>query len=132
MRLRTTILIAYLLLLAAAFSGCTGPSEQGPPLTPVVYDDLDSALDSGKPVVVYFNEDWCSGCKDQGPIIQDITLTAGDNAAVVVLDRNQNPDVALEYGIDAAPNMVILDAQGQVVQTGYAGHDELKVVLEGL
>ncbi|MCL7415838.1 MAG: thioredoxin family protein [ANME-2 cluster archaeon] len=124
-------------MVSAAISGCS--TESGPeqltgtqPRLPVIYHDLDSALDSGKPVIVYFNEAWCSGCKDQRPIIQDISLAAGDKAVVVVLDRSVNEDVAAWYDINIVPNMVILDTSGEVVKTGYTGGDELKVLIEGL
>ncbi|MDF1531567.1 MAG: hypothetical protein P1P72_04510 [ANME-2 cluster archaeon] len=39
-------------------------------------------------------------------------------------------DVATRYGIDIAPNMVILDSDGIVVKTGYTGSDELKALVE--
>jgi hypothetical protein len=50
----------------------------------------------------------------------------------VVLDRTENKDVALKYGIDIAPNMVILNSEGQVIKTGYTGHDELKELVDDL
>ena len=141
MRTEATALVVLILVLSAAVLGCTDQTgneqvtEQAtgqPPRLPVVYHDLDSVPDSGIPVVIYFNEAWCSGCKDQQPLIQDILFAVGDKAFVVVLDKAANEDVAAQYGIDVAPNMVILDAQGQVVKTGYTGGDELKALVEGL
>ncbi|MDF1557774.1 MAG: thioredoxin family protein [ANME-2 cluster archaeon] len=137
MSIKTIALVLLVLVLCAVSLGCTkdsGPEQlmRTQSQLPVVYHDLDSALGAGKPVVVYFNEAWCSGCKDQRPIIQEISLAAGDKAVVVVLDRSANENVAERYGIDIAPNMVILDTSGEVVKTGYTGGDELKVLIDGL
>ncbi len=98
----------------------------------VVYTDLDASLDSGKPVVIYFNEAYCSNCKDQRPIINGIISASDNKTAVVVLDRTENKDVAQKYGIEIAPNMVILDGDGRVIKTGYTGHDELNVLIDDL
>ena len=98
----------------------------------VVYTDLDASLDSGKPVVIYFNEAYCSNCKDQRPIINGIISASDNKTAVVVLDRIENKDVAQKYGSGIAPNMVILDGDGRVIKTGYTGHDELNVLIDDL
>jgi hypothetical protein len=40
--------------------------------------------------------------------------------------------VSAQYGIDVAPNMVIMDGEGVVMKTGYAGGDALKALVEKL
>jgi thiol-disulfide isomerase/thioredoxin len=91
--------------------GCTSQNNQSNTQPDqVVYSDLDSALDSWKPVVIYFNEAYCSNCKDQRPIINGIISATDNKTAVVILDRTENKDVAQKFGIEIAPNMVILDS----------------------
>ena len=40
--------------------------------------------------------------------------------------------MSAQYDIDVVPNMVIMDGEGMVVKTGYAGGDELKALFEKL
>jgi thiol-disulfide isomerase/thioredoxin len=70
-------------IITSIFLGCTSQNNQSNTQPDqVVYSDLDSALDSGKPVVIYFNEAYCSNCKDQRPIINGI-ISAADNKMAV-------------------------------------------------
>jgi len=131
-----TAVIVLILLMMAVVSGCTDSTL--PAGHPAIDSDsnniaaiqnteadLDFALQSGKPVVVYFNEAICSKCKDQRPIIESINTVVGDRAVVVVLDRKENQKVASEYTITIAPNMLIFDGGGNVISTGYMGREKL-------
>lgn len=132
----TTVIVIIISLLAVMLSGCTDsalPSGH-PPIEAQTNGatsmqntsaDFDAAMRSGKPVVVYFNEAWCSKCKDQGPIIESINTAVGGSAVVVVLDRSKNPQVASKYNITVAPNMLIFDGDGNVIRTGYANITKL-------
>lgn len=132
----TIIIVLILLTTAVVLSGCTDSAlpASHPAIDADSYGvaamqnteaDLDAALQSGKPVVVYFNEVWCSKCKDQAPIIESINMAVGDQAVIVVLDREKNPQVASGYNITIAPNMLIFDGEGNVVSTGYMGSEKL-------
>ena len=133
MKIKTLVLVLIVLIVAMALSGCTGKAEQKPIVSDTnVYPDIDSAFETGKPVVVYFYESFCSNCKDQQPLVESISNTAGDRAAVVVMDRALNEDFAGQYGVTNAPNMIVFDAEGESVSTGYLNSDELAALLDGL
>lgn len=133
MKIKTLVLVLVVLIFAMALSGCTEKPQQKPILDGTnVYPDIDSAFESEQPVVIFFNEAFCSKCKDQQPIIESISSTVGDRGAVLVLDRNLNEAFASEHGVTNAPNMLVFDAEGKVVSTGYLKSDELDAFLNEL
>ena len=121
------------LIAVMALSGCTEKPQQMPIVPETnVYPDIDSAFETDKPVIIFFNEAFCSKCKDQQPIVESISNTVGDRGAVLVLDRNLNEAFASEHGVTNAPNMLVFDVEGKVVSTGYLNSDELDAFLSGL
>ena len=133
MKIKTLVLAVIVLLAAMALSGCTEKPQQIPIVPETnVYPDIDSALNTGKPVVIFFNEAFCSKCKDQQPIVESISNTAGDRAAVVVMDRALNEEFASKHGITNAPNMLVFNAEEEVVSTGYLNSDDLAAMLDEL
>ncbi len=130
MNVKTLVLSVIVLIAAMALSGCTEKPQQKTIVSETnVYPDIDSAFDTGKPVVVYFYESFCSNCKDQQPIVESISNTVGDRAAVVLMDRALNEEFAGKYGVTNAPNMIVFDSNGEFVSNGYLGSDELDVVI---
>ena len=133
MKIKTLVLAVIVLIAAMTLSGCTEKPQQKPIVSETnVYPDIDSAFGTGKPVVVYFYESFCSNCKDQQPIVESISNTVGNRAAVVVMDRALNEDFAGKYGVTNAPNMIVFDSNGEFVSNGYLGSDELAAVLDEL
>lgn len=133
MNVKTLVLSVIVLIAAMALSGCTEKPQQKTIVSETnVYPNIDSAFDIGKPVVVYFYESFCSNCKDQQPIVESISNTVGDRAAVVVMDRTLNEDFAGKYGVTNAPNMIVFDSNGEFVSNGYLNSDELAALLDGL
>ena len=133
MKIKTLVLVLIVLIAAMVLSGCTEKSQQKPIVEETnVYPDIDSAFETGKPVIIFFNEAFCSKCKDQQPIVESISATVGDRGAVLVLDRNLNEAFASEHGVTNAPNMLVFDVEGKVVSTGYLNSDELDALLGGL
>ncbi|HJH28977.1 MAG TPA: hypothetical protein C5S51_04695 [Methanosarcinaceae archaeon] len=133
MKTKTLVLALIVLIAATALSGCTEKPQQKSLMDETnVYPDIDSAFDSGKPVVVYFYDSFCSNCKDQQPIVELISTTVGDRGVVLFLDRNLNEAFASEYSITNSPNILVFDAAGEVVSTGYLNSDKLDALLDGL
>ena len=50
----------------------------------------------------------------------------------MVMDRTLNEDFAGKYGVTNAPNMIVFDAEGESVSTGYLNSDKLAALLDGL
>lgn len=130
MNVKTLVFALIVLIAVIALSGCTEKPQQIPMVDETnVYPDIDPAFETGKPVVVYFYESFCSNCKDQQPIVESISNTVGDRAAVVLMDRALNEEFAGKYGVTNAPNIIVFDSNGKFVSNGYLDSDELAAVI---
>ena len=58
--------------------------------------------------LVDFYADWCGPCKMVSPIIDEI---AEENPQYVVgkINVDENPDLAMEFGVSTIPNLVVME-----------------------
>jgi len=68
-----------------------------------------TVLDSKVPVVVDFYATWCGPCRTQGPILDELLRNAGGAFQVVKVDVDNEPDLAVKYGITALPTLIVFD-----------------------
>lgn len=75
----------------------------------------ETALDGGVAVVDFWAE-WCGPCRLIGPIIEDLANEYSGNDAIAIgkLDVDNNPEVALKYGIRSIPTILFIK-DGEVV-----------------
>jgi thiol-disulfide isomerase/thioredoxin len=72
--------------------------------------------DSGNPIIIVFYADWCTLCRQ----MRDITLTdaevidLSDAFEWVEVDIDRNPTLAKRYGVDAVPQLQIVDTAGNL------------------
>jgi thiol:disulfide interchange protein len=94
---------------------------------------LEAAAVAQKPVLVYFNADWCTICKQ-------VERESFSNAAVseamlrfiaVKVDIDRQPWLAEKYQIDAVPAYVKLDSAGtrRGYAIGYKSPEEMEQLL---
>ena len=91
-------------------------------------------LQSDKPVLVDFWAPWCGPCRIIAPIIEELAEEFGDQVKVGKLNTDENPNIAMRYGIRAIPT-IILFKNGEVVDTriGVQPKEALKqMILEHL
>jgi len=50
---------------------------------------------------------WCTPCKIQGPIVNDVAESIGDKANICKLDVDSNKKTAAQYGIRSIPTIII-------------------------
>ena len=70
----------------------------------------DEVLHSGEPVLVDFWAEWCGPCHAVAPVLERIADEKKLKLVKVNIDENQ--ELALRYGIQSIPNMVLFE-QGQ-------------------
>ncbi|HMR20218.1 MAG TPA: thioredoxin [Sphingobacterium sp.] len=91
-------------------------------------------INQDKPVLVDFFAEWCGPCKMQTPILHELKERVGEQAAVIKIDVDRNPQVAAEYAVRGVPTLMIF-RNGQVKwrQSGVVPADELeRLVKENL
>lgn len=68
----------------------------------------EAALESDKVVLVDFWAEWCGPCRMITPIVEELSSEKEDIALVGKLNVDENPQVAMKYGIRSIPTILIL------------------------
>lgn len=86
------------------------------------FNDL---ISSGKPVLVDFYAEWCGPCKMMKPILEDVKAVVADNATIIKIDVDKNPQLAAMYHVQSVPTLMLFRnneikwRQAGVVQAKY-------------
>ena len=86
----------------------------------------EEVLKSDKTVVLDFYADWCGPCKMQSPIIDKLSEDIS-NIKVGKINVDNNPNIAVKYGIMSIPTILIIkngEVKNQFV--GLTGENKIK------
>jgi thioredoxin 1 len=70
----------------------------------VSFTDL---INGDKPVLVDFFATWCGPCQSMTPILAELAKEVGDDATVIKIDVDKNPQVASHYKVMGVPTFVV-------------------------
>ena len=78
------------------------------------YNFKEGVLDSEIPVLVDFWATWCTPCRMMAPIIEDIANSWQGKVKVCKLNTDDAPEIAIKYGIQAIPTLLIFNGGKEV------------------
>jgi len=82
-------------------------------------------------VLVDFFATWCRPCRMQIPILEQIARDFEGRATIIKVDTDQTQDIAVRYGVQSIPMLLILKDGKQVAQfVGVQQAETLKAALE--
>lgn len=81
--------------------------------------------------LVDFNATWCGPCKMLSPILTEVSNDYDDKVDFYSIDVDNNQDLALEYGVQSIPTLLILKKGAEISrQVGFIPKPQLKGFLD--
>ncbi len=77
-------------------------------------DFARDVLQSSVPVLVEFNGTWCAACRKVEPVLEAIAESEAGRVAIVGLNADDNPQLAIRYGVLGLPTLALF-VDGEVV-----------------
>jgi thioredoxin 1 len=74
-------------------------------LTDATFDEHVGAADT--PVVIDFWAEWCGPCKMVAPVLDEISAEQVGKLQIAKLNVDENPNVAMRYGVQSIPTMLV-------------------------
>lgn len=109
-----------ILLLALAMAGCNSKSDKsradGTATEQQETAPSREAATLKAPVTILdFSATWCPPCQRIAPAVHQLAEQSKDKVEFKFIDIDQNREMAENYGIQAVPTFVVLNAEGQEV-----------------
>jgi thioredoxin 1 len=64
-------------------------------------------INGSKPVLVDFFAEWCGPCKMMPAILKELKDAIGNEAIILKVDVDKNPDVARQFNVQGVPTLII-------------------------
>jgi thioredoxin 1 len=75
----------------------------------------DTITNSGKVALIDFWAPWCGPCRVIGPIIDELsTEYSSDKITIGKVNVDENPEIALKFGIRSIPTLLLLNSNGEI------------------
>lgn len=88
------------------------------------------ALASGKPVILDLGAGYCDSCKKMKSVLASLEKEYRGRVHTVVIDVNEEPELASKYRVQLIPTQVFFDARGKEVKRHIGFMDKAEIVKE--
>ncbi len=70
-------------------------------------EKFSEVIASSAPTLVDFFATWCGPCKMMHPILEELKQKLGDKVRIIKIDVDNNEQLAMAYGIQSVPTMIL-------------------------
>ena len=83
-----------------------------------------------KPILVDFYAKWCSPCRMQAPVLEELAKEISDKAVICKIDVDECEELAIKYGVQSIPCiMVFKDGEVKERKVGLTSKSDLASML---
>jgi len=91
--------------------------------------DFDTVTQTGV-VLIDFFATWCRPCRMQLPILEKVASNFEGRAKIVKIDTDQSQDIAVRFGVQSIPTLVLLKNGQKVSQ--FVGLQQMETLTTAL
>lgn len=77
----------------------------------------NEVIKSQLPVFVDFWAEWCGPCRMVGPAVEQLSKTLQGKVKVVKVNVDENQEIAIQYGIQSIPSLLLFKNGKEIART---------------